>query len=365
MKKELLKIVLFCLFCSQTVLQAQTARPAFLYDIRSLGMGGTGVASAQGAYSYIYNPALLTREGFILSIPGLEAEIGQKFMDLLDFVVDNRENFEKLNKSSLYVTHEEKAEIIKDLRAGGAEFDNIWHRGNVTPALGIVINNFAFSIYNIAQFAGKIDVGIIVPKVQIHAINDLVFSFGYGRQVNEKLALGVGLKLIKRYESPLIKLQVEEISNMNEIIDEGLEEMKQEKRGYGFDIGALYKLTPNLELAAIAQDILGDVEDVATPFNFKLGMQYLYNQNLILAADFEDFFNRDGDKFVNKLYVGGEYRFSVLRFRFGFGQGYPAIGLGLNLKIVKINYAYFTREIADSPGSRGESYHRVGLGVGW
>lgn len=365
MKKVLRITVVLCLLCLQTSIQAQTARPAFLYDIRSLGMGGAGVASAHGAYSYVYNPALLTRQGFTLSIPGLEAEIGEKFLDLLDFVVDNRENFEKLNKSSAYVSHEEKAEIIKDLRAGGAEFDNIWHRGTVFPAFGIVIKNFAFSVYNISQFAGKIDVGIIVPKVQIQAISDLVFSFGYGHQVNEKLSMGVGLKLIKRYESPLMKLQVEEMSNMSEIIDEGLAEMKQEKRGYGFDIGALYKLTPNLEIAAMAQDILGDVEDVATPFNFKLGMQYLYNQNLILAADIDDFFNRDGDKFVNKIYLGGEYRFSVLRFRLGFGQGYPAIGLGLNLKVVQVNYAYFTREIADSPGSRGESYHRVGLGVGW
>ncbi|MBD3288593.1 hypothetical protein GF337_07300 [candidate division KSB1 bacterium] len=365
MNKVILIILLFCLLLSFTPLQSQTARPAILYDIRSLGMGGVGVASAKGAYSYIYNPALLTQERFTLSIPGLEAEIGQKFLDLLDFVVDNQENFRKLNKSSMYVSHEEKAEIIKDLRAGGAEFDNIWHRGKISPAIGIVFKNFAFSVYNISQFAGKIDVGIIVPKVEVQAINDLVFSFGYGRQINEKLAMGVGLKLINRNESPIIKLQVEEMSDMNEIIDEGLEDMEEQKKGYGFDIGAIYSLTPKLQVAAMAQDILGDVEDIATPFNFKLGMQYLYNQDLVLAADIEDFFNRDGDKFVNKIYLGGEYRYSVFRMRLGFGQGYPSVGLGLDFRIVKLDYAYFTRELADSPGSRGESYHRVGLGLGW
>jgi len=364
MKKIIILIVTLSLLPA-CIIHAQTVKSAFLFNPRSMGMGGVGVAAAKGSYSYLYNPALLTKEKFSLDIPGVQLELRKQFFDILDYVVQHREDFSKLNKNTMTVSHEEKATIIQELRSDAAEFDNVWYRAVATPSLGVVVNNYAFSIYNIAQFASKIDVGIIVPKVNIYALNDLVFSFGYGRQVNENLSLGIGAKIIKRYESPIIEIRIEEMSSMNDIIDEGLNEMKHEKRGYGLDLGALYRINDKLELGAVAQDILGDIEGVDTPFYFNLGMAYQYDERLVLAADLNDFFNRDGDKFTNKIFLGAEYSLPIIHFRLGFGQGYPAAGIGIDLKVFKFSYTFYTKEITDSPGEKGESYHFLGLNLGW
>ncbi|MDZ7261409.1 MAG: hypothetical protein ONB05_04815 [candidate division KSB1 bacterium] len=364
MKKYLILQILVSLLLATYSLAGPTAKPTFLSDIRCLAMGGTGVASARGSFGYIYNPALLTREKFTLTLPGVQCELGKDFFDIINYATDNRDKFKKLDKDSVNVTQEEKDQILHELKMDAAQFDNIWYKASLIPYLGMVVGNIGISMYNITYFAAKLDVGIIAPKVKFYALNDLVFSCGYGHQVNESLALGIGAKLIRRFESSVFKLQVEEASGMKEALREGIDEMEKGKNGYGIDIGALYNLNQRLDLAVVAQDLLGEIGGINTPMNIKLGLVYQLNR-LVLAADLEDLFNRDGDKFINKVYLGGEYALPIISLRFGFSQGYPAVGIGLNFWILDLAYTYYTKEITDSPGLRGENYHLFGLRMGW
>lgn len=363
------KIILTCLFMSLVLITqnlfGRNPNPLFLNNIRSLAMGGTGVASASGNFSYLYNPALLTKEKFSLTLPNVQIEFSKKFLDIINFVVDHREDFRNLNESTSAVSNLEKAEIVQNLRTEAVAFDNIWYRATTIPSVGIVVNQLAFGLYNISQFASKIDVGIIVPKVKVYTINDLIFSLGYGYQINETFALGIGAKIIRRFESPIIKIQVEEMAHFNDVLAEGIDEMEKGKTGFTFDAGALYHLNDKLKLAVAAQNFLGQMDSVLTCMNLKLGMMHQYNKNWTFAADLEDLFNRNREKFVNKIHLGCEYTLPFLDLRFGISQGYPAFGFGVNFSVVEFEYTFYTREVTDAPGAKGESYHLIGLRLGW
>ena len=365
MKKYIILYVAVCLFLAPQTYAGKTAKPAFLYDIRSLGMGGAGIAAARGTFSYIYNPALLAKEKFSVSVPGIQLEICENLFEVINYASENEENFKKLDKDYEGIDEEEQDEILNQLRVDAAELDNIWYKSTITPVGGAVFQNFGISVYNVSHLATKLDVGIIIPKIIIYALNDLVISFGYGYQYDEKLALGIGAKIINRRESPEIKVQVEEASTLEDTFNEGFNEMQKGTNGFGLDIGALYQLNEKIELAAMAQDLLGKVGSDNTPMNIKIGMMYQYNENLTFAADIEDFFNRDGDKFVNKIYFGGEYKLPIISFRLGFGQGYPAVGLGINLSVFELAYTYYSRELTHAPGLKDETYHLIGFRFGW
>jgi len=363
-KSYLFALVLFTLLILPRFAIGQNARSAFLDDIRTLGMGGAGIATATGSFSYIYNPALLVKEKFSLTLPGIQFAFGDNFFEIIDYAVENEENFLMLDEESS-ATQAEKDSLLNFLRIEAAQLDNIWYKTSITPYFGMVVKNIGISMYNVTNLATKVDVGIIVPKLKIYAYDDLVLSLGYGFQYNEKLALGFGAKFIRRFESPVFKVQIEEAAGFEETFEEGFEEMKEGETGFAADVGALYQFNEKLMFAAVAQDLLGKVGANTIPLNFKLGMMYQLNNKLQLAADIEDFFNNDGDKFVNKIYFGAEYRLPIISFRFGFGQGYPAVGLGLNLWIMDLAYTLYSTEVTDTPGLQGETYHMIGLRLGW
>lgn len=340
------------------------AKHAFLNNVRTLGMGGAGVAAARGGFSYLYNPALLTKEKFGLTVPGIRFEFGKNFFDIIDYATENEEKFKLLDKKS-GASADKKDIILDELRREAAGLDNIWYKASLVPSFGVVTNNIGISVYNITHLASKTDVGIVVPKIKIYTLLDIVISGGYGYHYNEKLALGANVKIINRRESPEFKVQVEQASGLKDVFNEGLDEMQKGKMGFGIDFGALYKLNEKIELAAVALDLIGIVGDNAIPLNLKFGMTYQYNKNLVLAADLEDFFNMDGDKFVNKIFLGGEYKLPVLSVRLGFGQGYPAAGIAINLAVMELAYTFYTRELTGSPGLKGEGYHVIGLNFGW
>ncbi|MBN2012936.1 conjugal transfer protein TraF [candidate division KSB1 bacterium] len=342
---------------------AQNAKPVFLNDVRSTGMGGAGVASARGNFCFVYNPALLTEESFRLTIPGVQIELGDNFMEIVSYINDNNDNFEKLNDETTPI--DEQDEIMHNLRKDAAKLDNIWYRTKVTPDVGLIVGNLAIGFYSNISLSTKLDVGVLAPKVKLTAINDMVVSAAYAFHLNEQLSLGVGAKFISRAESPVIKIQMEESSGLDQQIQDGLDEMQDAKGGFGLDIGALYKMNERLYLAGVAQDLIGKIDDKSIPMNVKFGAMYKLTNRLMLAADLEDFFNQDGDNLFNKMYLGAEFALPIISLRGGFSQGYPAFGAGINLKVINIAYTLYTRELTGSPGLNGETYHMVGLNFGW
>jgi hypothetical protein len=362
MKKIL--VIITCLF-SVSVIQAKTTRPVFLYDIRSQAMGGAGITAARGSFGYTYNPAVLSQRKFNLSLLGLQADLSKGFFDVVDYIRDNSENFKKLGKDSTNISVEEKTRIMQELRLDAVSLDNLWFRPVLTPMVGATFQNFGIGLYNVARLGVKLDVGIVDPSVIAYAQNDLVLSFGYGRNLDNRLAIGVGAKIIRRFESETINIAIEQTEGMTATIDTSFNQLKKGLTGFGIDLGAIYRFNDNIKFSAVAQDLFCRIGAEDVPLNFKLGMAFQQSQRLHFFADIEDLFNTHGEQFINKLHLGAEYRLPVLSFQAGFNRGYPTIGFGIDAWVLQFNYAFFTNEMTGSPGQQPDNYHLLGIKIGW
>ena len=343
---------------------AKTGRPVFLYDIRSQAMGGAGITKPTGSFRYIYNPAILAQKKFDLSLLGLKIDLSEGFLNVVDYLRDNSENFKKLGKDSTNISVDEKNLIMHELRTEATSLDNIWFKPVASPLIGATIQNFGFGIYNVARIGLKLDVGIIDPSIKAFAQDDLVFAFGFGKQLNENLSLGFGAKFIRRFESSTVDISIEKTEGMEETIDASFDKLKKGITGFGFDVGGIFQFSEKIQVAAVAQDLLSRIGADYIPMNLKLGMAYQYTEHLQLAADVVDLFNRNSERFINKFHLGVEYCLPVISVQAGFNQGYPTIGLGLDLWVFRFNYAYFTAELTGRPGQQPEYYHLLGIEIG-
>ncbi|MDZ7319342.1 MAG: hypothetical protein ONB11_09325 [candidate division KSB1 bacterium] len=362
MKKILITLILIF---SMSAVQAKTTKPVFLYDIRSQAMGGAGITIPKGSFSYVYNPAILAERKFNLSVLGLKADLSKGFFDVVDYIRDNSENFSKLGKDSTNISVEEKVQIMQELRVEAVKLDNVWFRPVLTPLVGATVQNFGVGLYNVARMGVKLDVGIVDPSVKAYAQDDLVLSLGYGQTIDEHLAIGVGTKIIRRFESETINIAIEQTEGMAATIDTSFNQLKKGITGFGIDLGAIYTFNDKIRFSAVAQDLFCRIgADNVLP-NFKLGMAFQQSPRLHLFADVEDLLNIHGEQFVNKFHLGAEYRLPIVSFQAGFNRGYPTIGFGIDIWVLRFNYAFFTNELTGSPGQQPDDYHLLGLEIGW
>lgn len=363
MKRMIGFLIVLMLFNPEV--HAKSSRPVFLYNIRSQAMGGAGISAPIGSFSYVYNPAVLSERRFNLSVLGINADLSKGFFDVVDYIEENSEKFKKLGKDSASVSVEEKSQIMQELRVAATRLDNIWFKPVLTPLIGATIQNVGVGLYNVARVGVKLDVGIVDPSIKAYAQDDLVLSFGYGRRVGNRWAIGIGSKIIRRFESETIDIAIEQTEGMSATIDTSFNQLRKGKSGFGIDVGAIYFFSDRIKLSAVAQDLFCRIGDATVPLNFKIGMAYRQSHRLQFFADAEDLFNTHGEQFINKLHLGAEYRLPILSFQAGFNRGYPTLGVGIDFWILRLNYAFFTDELTGSPGQQAEFYHLLGIEVGW
>ena len=363
--KKIIPVIVAILFFTPVILQAKKTKPVFLYDIRSQAMGGTGITMPRGSFGYVYNPAILSDRKFNLSLVGLNVDLSKGFFDVINYMRDNSSNFKKLGKDSANVSVDEKSQIMQELRVDATKLDNIWFKPVLTPLVGATIQNFGVGMYNVARLGVKLDVGIIDPSIKAFAQDDLVLSFGYGQHIAKNLAVGIGAKIIRRFESGTIDIAIEQTEGMNATIDTSFDQLKKGKTGFGIDIGAIYRWSDKIKFSAAVQDFFCQIGADNPPMNLKLGMAYQYHKQFQVFADVENIFNTNGEQFINKIHLGAEYQMPVLSFQAGFNRGYPTIGVGVDVWVLRFNYAYFTEELTGSPGQQPEYYHLLGIEIGW
>lgn len=345
---------------------------AFRSDIAALGMGGAFVAAGDRAGAMFYNPALLSKVRFDLSIPSLRLEMDTDLVDMLNFVGDNQEKFVKFDS----LTYQERQEFLNDV----AKYDDLWMATRVSPLLNLVIAHIGVAAYNVTDIKLKVDKGIYTPRVMADVRSDIVYAIGYGGKFpmvdTPGLKLGALVKVINRSESGSIKISAADLGNTEDIIQEALDSLSTPKVGFGLDVGALYKASPVLDVGVVFQDLIAGIEGDWPPINFKVGLAYRplaaipllpLAKSILLAADVEDLFNYEGNSFFNKVHLGAQLKlpFFPFTFRAGINQGYPTLGLGLNLLLIKVDYAYYSQELGDAPGVVRDSNHALQIKVGW
>ena len=344
-----------------TILTAMLSSSAFagakrgvFYDtMRNRAMGGVGIMSSQGATAFISNPALLSRGKIHVSPISIQLLFNNNILDLKDFISDNSDSLASFGDLSPARVDS----IYTDLNS----IDNRWMKIGLPFAGAISAVNVGVAYYGILDFEFKIDKGVYEPHVFMKGIFDNVISVGYGKRmdfIRPGLKMGAALKFITRREAPDQKLGFSDLSSSGDLITELQDSLKSGNSGFGFDLGALYRLNEKLEVGLVFVDLVGNIDDgnddIST--NLKLGVKYELFRRLSAEANIVDFFNSDETAFFNKMHIGIEVNLPILKLRGGFNQGYPTYGAGLNLGILKADFAVWTEEQGDFPGFDGETF---------
>jgi hypothetical protein len=329
----------------------------FYYNIRSLGMGGAGVATGKGVEAMVYNPALLAQVPFDLALPRIRIEFTDDLFEIIKFATDHQDDF--ANYKSLPPDAGKK--FLDDM----APFDDKWVRFNLAPAVGLSLQRIAVLGYNNTRGGIRLDKGIYTPRTYAEGVMDNVVTGGISLPAMPGLDVGLGIKYIDRRESGLVKLSASSLGGNKKIIQDVIDKISESKTGYGVDVGGIYKLTESIQLGFVMQDLLGKVGDDDLRLNVRAGACWHPVRGLTLAADIVDLLNRGSDAALKKVHLGAEVDVPVLKLRVGINQGYPTIGVGLNLLILQIEYAYYGYETGISPGDLPEWRHALQIGLGF
>lgn len=216
------------------------------------------------------------------------------------------------------------------------------------------------SILNNAQDENGDLTSAALPSAAEFGIVDITFVGGYARTVNKNLTVGANVKYVMR-RSAVGFISAE---NLGTPLQEIKKDIKKSNSKIAIDVGATYALNNDkTTLGIVIQDAIGTEKDLKSsdPYsikndvvelplvrNIRIGGYHKINEKADVMMDVDDLADQTGlyDKFIDRMRIGGEYRYPVLKWlllpvRAGFGQGGIAIGTGLHFgQYFHIDYAY-------------------------
>ncbi len=292
---------------------------------RALGMGGAYSAIANDVTAGYWNPAGLTQ----LEYPQLSLMHDERFAGLVNY-----------DYAAVALPYGRLATFgISLIRLG---VDNIPN----TQFAGLDANGNLLSPDQIANFA-RID----TSRVTYFNAADWAFYFSYAKRHSDDFSYGANLKLIRRIQ------------------DAG------SATGIGFDVGAQYRLFPDLSLGVTVQDITTTLiawntgtTEILTP-TVKIGGGYFYRiGDFQITPAFDTDIRFEGRKYASQAYVGPVsfdfhsgcevtyQHFAALRF--GYSElGSLNIGAGIHLPKIDLDYTFVK---FDSENQLGNT-HRISL----
>ncbi len=332
-------------------------------DARSMSMGDTKVAGGRGGTDFVSNPALLGNVSrFSISVPNIPLYINSDLRDIAKFVKKNKGNFENFDNLSTA----EKEAFIKDIEP----YDGKWARLNVSPmvsaAASFLGTGVGVAVYNISDTGFKIDRGIYEPRVWGEGTTSTVFAVGVARPLlilYPGLKVGANFKYIDRRTAPIFQIKASDLGNAQDTMDPIVDSANDNSSThFAMDFGAL------LEVPFIESEVGASLRNIGYGeyASVDLGIaKRFFNNRLAVLADYVDFFDNRKENVFRKIHVGGEYDLGVLELRAGMNAGYPTIGAGIDLKVVRIDAAYFTDELSNVPGGDEDERFALQMRLGW
>lgn len=380
-------------------------QPAFIQFVRPLGMGGAFTAIADDQNIFSYNPAgMVQRTGAQVTL--LEIALGgsQDLKDAYDFVSDNEDkltNFENLSTQEQIDLINKIDRDISKLNPRAYLAADIASYVSGPRFLGLPLH-VGFGAFGVVDANFKLDSSVLVPNISYSINNDLVFPLSVAHRWEDpwfipgKLGVGFTGKIIRRNQIEQERLSVLQLDSLDS-------PPMVTGAGVGSDLGFLYQPTDRLNLGLMIQDFMGTkikFDSLAAEDGFpaqpgrtsvirprtnvgvavtpeKLFWLVPTKERWTFAADIRDI--RPGTNehvlFENGLrkpfgtnlpthtYLGAEFKYWFLRFRGGAYQGYPTFGLGVDIPFLKIDYAFYSRELGFRSGDIQEENHVISLAV--
>lgn len=337
-------------------------------NVAQMGMGGLTTTISTNAHTLFYNPGLLTRQKFALEITPLVLGLGDKFSDVVDIATEWADTMEALDQA---LSDPEVANMFYD---DIQKIDNQFMGVKILPYFGLAWKNFGIGAYGAVNADVAIDQGVTIPAAGIRGYADVVVGVGFARTIDfmgKDYGLGVTGRFINRRVLPYQRVDAKEVSDGTELSQTMMDALEDSKSGIGIDVGLYREVSERLDYGIVAKDLIGTLDGWVKP-GIQVGAMYhvpFAGNALIRRWDFGvevvDILNREGVSLFQKINMGTELNIlaGLIKVRAGFHQGYPTFGAGVSLLFLKVDYAYFTRELGNAPGYMPETTHFVQLSL--
>ena len=379
-------------------------RPLNIQFVRPLGMGGAFTAVADDHNIFTYNPAgMVQRTGAEVTILEIAPGVSQDTIDAYNFIKDNQDDLTHWDK----LTPARQAQLTNDISDTVSKLDPRVYLAADVASFVSGPKFFGFPVHGgFGAFAGvdgtfNLDPGVIVPNISYSINADMVIPFALAKRWNApfrmpgKLGVGATAKFIRRGQIKRDRLSILQLDNLDAPpVTLG--------KGFGGDLGFLYQPTNRVNVGLMIEDF-GGTKIKYQETDAKEGYPAVPSYNAVIrprtnvgvalvpqkllwllpsyerwtfSADINDIRAKNehllfqdglrkplGENLYTHLHLGAEFRYWFLRFRGGANQGYPCFGLGVDIPFIKIDYAYYSRELGVHAGDRQEKNHVVSLAL--
>lgn len=410
-----------------------------LPDVKSIGKGMTSVTGWKNYNGMLMNPAFLSESGFSFELADAQVTIPKSTTDAISYIQDHKEDMSEgrflkelkaginnYRKSNDPEKQQEGLEQIYNASKFGDEMlTNVIGQPNAPIQHGFIAfpnfkaqyKNFGLSLYNttIASFYvtsgdilnlirdihrlkdedpnedmlirlsgflynsysadGQID-SEALPIIYSLAVSSTALTFGYGKQLNEKLSVGGNLHLYRR----ALSMGIIEAADYNEMVSVALEGFNDPVYDINLTAGAEYKQNEKLSFGLVAANFLPSKSITQTnnitlqkskvdysiigeswrdsvsinlysreaimeyqyilniPFILSIGGNWQPLNKLYLSAEIVDVLNNDKlryEDYSERIRLGAEYSIlnEIVSFRAGFANLKPTIGGGISIPI--------------------------------
>jgi hypothetical protein len=265
---------------------------------------------------------------------------------------------------------------------------------NFMAGAEFAMNNYGGAYWMNTQVTPVLHANPFLPTPEVQDITiDQVIQVAAARSfMKEKLAVGIGYRLVNRQQIRELEITAEQVSSdsarnqlQDDLIDSALTKMRNLSDlgayGHGFDVGALYQYRPWLRFGGAVQNIgLYLDHELATP-KVTVGVAItppllssggIFARKVNIAVDYEDLLNSQRNyKPLSKLNFGAEveqygWRFFSVRVAGGFKGGYWTAGGGVSLfDFIHVDASSWAEEGGYYTGQVEERLFAVNLGLGF
>jgi hypothetical protein len=384
---------------------AMASEPAaFIEFVRPLGMGGAFTAVADDHNTFFYNPAgMVMRTGSQFTLLEAAAGISQDTKTLADYIHDNKDDlthFDKLPADKQRAIIDDVDNKISKLNSRVYAAADIASYVSGPNFLGMPIH-IGYGAFAKVDGTAKLQSSASgVPTISYAANADAVLPISIAHRWNMPLLPGrIGVGLTGKF---LRRGQIKQDGVSTATLDDIKVPPAAIGHGFGGDLGLLYQPTDRANVGVMVQDVLGTkihydkadakdgypevaAHDAVIHPRTNVGVAFTPKKLLwliptsdrwIFSADIRDVFDKEqhvllqdgfrkplGENFGTHAYVGAEFRYWFLRFRGGAYQGYPSLGLGIDIPILKLDYAYYSRELGPLAGDQREINHVISIAI--